>query len=185
MVWRQVYDLVNNSSDMLWQIFKPSFSFCMYKPKNIGTHWNREVSNTKRCCETEEISLHPRWKATQLYKEMPFWVLQQGNTRKTLSENPKLKARKPAFPILTPAARNTGFVCCVQRQKRALAKVKPAEAWSRDVGVLHKQLQRSEPQNRWKFICQSYNNAAFSLKIPFLSSVLNWDRNCIIFLEFL
>lgn len=52
MVWRQVYDLVNNSSDMLWQIFKASFSFCTYKPKNIGTHWNREVSNTKRCCET-------------------------------------------------------------------------------------------------------------------------------------
>lgn len=33
MVWKQVYDLVNNSSDMLWQIFKPSFSFHMYKPK--------------------------------------------------------------------------------------------------------------------------------------------------------
>lgn len=33
MVWKQVYDLVNNSSDMLWQIFKHSFSFCMYKPK--------------------------------------------------------------------------------------------------------------------------------------------------------
>lgn len=99
MVWKQVYDLVNNSSDMLWQIFKPSFSFCMYKPKNITTHWNREVSNTKRCCETEEIALYLRWKVTQLYKEMPFWVLQQGNTYKTLREQWKsqTKSQAPCF----------------------------------------------------------------------------------------
>lgn len=97
MVWKQVYDLVNNSSDMLWQIFKPSFSFCIYKPKNIRTHWNREASNTKRCCETEKISLHPRWKVTQWYKEMPFWVLQQGNTHKTLREQWKSQTKSQAL----------------------------------------------------------------------------------------
>lgn len=172
---------------MLWQIFKPSFSFCMYKPKSIRTQWNRKVSNTKRCCETEEISLHPRWKVTQRYKEMPFWVLQQGNTHKTLREQWKsqTKTQAPCFSNSYPSCPNTGYVCCVKRQKCALAKVKPAEARSRDEGVLHKQLQRSEPQNIWKFICQSHNNAAFSLKLSFLSSVLNWNRNCIILLGFL